>query len=274
MSTTLRNIFEFFKRAWSGLKMLPRVRSRHLPQIFESLTKKDAATLAAFAIIFLLAGSFLIRAKFYNGTGTLPDFGGEHVEGLVGQPRFINPVLAASSSVDSDLSRLMYAQLIKFDKDLNLEPALAESLPQVSADQKTYTLKLKDNLKWQDGKPINADDVIYTIETIQNPGYESPLSTNWNRVRIEKIDDLTVKFTLHTASATFLTNFAIGILPKHIWDGMSPNNFRLSDLNLRPVGSGPYTVREIKKTADGTIKSLTLKRQTVHHLSDIQILPR
>jgi peptide/nickel transport system substrate-binding protein len=259
MSTTLRNIFEFFKRAWSGLKMLPRVRSRHLPQIFESLTKKDAATLAAFAIIFLLAGSFLIRAKFYNGTGTLPDFGGEHVEGLVGQPRFINPVLAASSSVDSDLSRLMYAQLIKFDKDLNLEPALAESLPQVSADQKTYTLKLKDNLKWQDGKPINADDVIYTIETIQNPGYESPLSTNWNRVRIEKIDDLTVKFTLHTASATFLTNFAIGILPKHIWDGMSPNNFRLSDLNLRPVGSGPYTVREIKKTADGTIKSLTLK---------------
>jgi peptide/nickel transport system substrate-binding protein len=255
----LTSTFEFFKRAFRGLRMLPRVRSRHLPQILESLTKKDLATLASFAIVFLLAGTFLLREKLFVSGGTIPDYGGEHVEGLVGQPRFINPVLAGSSSVDSDLSRLMYEPLIKFDKDLNLVPGLAENLPEVSADQKTYTLKLKQNLKWQDGKPITADDVIYTIETIQNSDYESPLATNWNRVRMEKIDDLTVKFTLHTASATFLTNFTLGILPKHIWDGMSPNNFRLSDMNLRPVGSGAYSVREIKKTPDGTIKSLTLK---------------
>ncbi|MBX4205540.1 MAG: peptide ABC transporter substrate-binding protein [Candidatus Doudnabacteria bacterium] len=265
MTDTLRNILEFFKRAWTGIRMIPRVRSRHLPQIFESLTKKDFVSFTAMILLIVISGGFLLRQYVYGGTGTIPDYGGEHIEGLVGQPRFINPILAASSSVDSDLSRLMYAQLIKFDRDLKLTPDLALSLPEISADQKTYTLKLKPNLKWQDEKPITADDVIFTVQTIQNPDFESPLAPNWNRVRVEKIDDLTVKFTLHTQSATFITNFTLGIIPKHFWDGMNPGNFRLSDKNLRPVGSGPYSVREIKKTSDGTIKSLTLKSSDTYY---------
>ena len=248
-----------------GLKMLPRVRVRHLPQIFESFSKKDFTFLAAFAGIFLLAGGFLVNTYFYSGSSNTPAFGGEHIEGLVGQPRFINPVLAASSSVDSDLSRVIYAQLLKFDKDLQLQPDLAAALPEVTPDQKNYTIKLKPQLKWQDGSPISADDVVFTIQTIQNPSFESPLLTNWSRVKVEKVDDLTVKFTLREVSASFITNFTLGIIPKHIWEGLSPNNFRLSDSNLRPVGSGPYSVREIKKTADGTIRSMTLKANSQYY---------
>jgi peptide/nickel transport system substrate-binding protein len=259
MSPWLQSLKDFLGRVWKGLRLLPRVRARHLPQIFESLTKKDLYALAATALIFLLAGGFLVNAIFYSTDTGIPAYGGEHVEGLIGQPRFINPALAASSGVDSDLSRVMYAQLLRFDQKLMLQPDLAESLPAVSADQKTYTLTLKRDLKWQDGKPINADDVVFTIQTIQNPDFESPLLSNWSRVRTEKIDDLTIKFTLHQVSASFITNFALGILPKHTWGNLSSNNFRLSDNNLRPIASGPYIVREIKKTADGTIKSLTLK---------------
>ena len=259
------NIKNYLSRVLQGIKMVRSVRARHLPQIFESLTKKDFTVLTASAIVFLLAGGFLVHAYFYSGSGTNPAYGGEHIEGLVGQPRFINPVLATSSSVDTDLSRIVYAQLLKFDKDLNLVPDLAESLPAISSDQKTYTLKLKPNLKWQDGQPITADDVVFTIDTIQNASYESPLYTNWNRVKVEKIDDLTVKFTTHEVSASFITNFALGIIPKHIWDGMSPSNFRLSDNNLKPIGSGPYAVREIKKTTDGTIKSIIFKANDLYY---------
>jgi len=259
----MRNIFKsiasFFGRVWQGLRMLSKVRSRHLPQVFESLTKKDFTTLALLVFIMLVSGGFLVHAYFYSTPSNIPDFGGEHVEGLVGQPRFINPVLAGSSSVDSDLSRLTYAQILKFDENLKLAPELAASMPEVSSDQKTYTVHLKTNLKWQDGQPLTADDVVYTVQTIQNPDYESPLLSTWSHVKVEKIDDQTIKFTLRQVSASFQNNFTLAIIPKHVWGDLSPNNFRLSDANLKPVGSGPYSVHEIKKTSDGTIKSITLQ---------------
>lgn len=260
-----KKFFNFLASAWDGILMIRHLRLRHLPQILESISKRDFLYFLSAVAMILLSGGILVRAYFYSGESNIPDYGGEHIEGLVGQPRFINPVLSASSGTDTDISRLVYAQLLKFDRDLKLAPDLAVSLPEVSADQKSYTIKLKSGLKWQDGEPITADDVLYTIQTIQNASYESPLYANWNRVRIEKIDDLTLKFNLPEVSASFITNFALGILPKHVWGDMSPNNFRLSDSNLQPVGSGPYIVHEIKKTSDGTIKSLTLKAHELYH---------
>lgn len=217
-------------------------------------------------LVLTLSSGLLLASDSMNSPGdNAPDYGGEYVEGIVGQPRFINPILAPASSVDSDLSRIAYAQLLKFDKDLKLVPDLAESLPTVSPDQKVYTIKLKPNLKWQDKKPLLADDIIFTIETIQNSEYESPLRGNFSRVKAEKVDDLTVTFTLREVSASFITNFTLGILPKHIWEGLPPTNFRLADQNLKAVGSGPFSVREIKKTADGTIKSIVFKASGNYH---------
>jgi peptide/nickel transport system substrate-binding protein len=265
MQELFKKFINFLVRAYNGLRMLGKIRMRHVPQILESLNKRDFAVMTISTAALILAGGFLVQGYMYAGDGIIPTYGGEHIEGLVGQPRFINPVLAPASGVDSDLSRIIYAQLLKFDKDLNLKSDLAQDLPAVSADQRTYTIKLKPNLKWQDGKPLTSNDVVFTIQTIQNPAFESPLLTNWNRVRVEKIDDITVKFTLHEISASFITNFTLGIIPKHVWEGLSPNNFRLSDNNLRPVGSGPYMVRQIKKTPDGTVNSLTLKSNEAFH---------
>ncbi len=267
MPNWFNQVKNFLQRAWQGLRMLPRVRSRHLPQILESITKKDFAVFTATAAAFLLAGGFLVHAYFFSGESNIPDYGGEHVEGLVGQPRFINPVLAPSSPVDLDLTKLIYGQLLKFDKNMNLAPDLAQGLPAISADQKTYTIQLRPGLKWQDGKPITSDDITYTIQTIQNPNFDSPLISNWNRVKVEKVDDLTVRVTLHEVSASFITNFTLAILPQHIWSNLSASNFRLSDLNLSPIGSGPYMIREIRKTPDGTIKSITLKANNQYYSS-------
>lgn len=255
----LSNSTTYLKRIWHGIRLLPNLKRNQIPLILDSITKKDLTAISAFAALFVLAGGFLIYSNSAHGTGTEPDYGGEIVEGLVGQPQFINPILAPASSVDSDISKVVYAQLLKFDEKLNLVGDLAVGLPEISADEKVYTLKLKPGLKWDDGKPIQADDVVYTVETIQNADYESPLRANWGRVKVEKKDDLTVVFTLREVSASFVTNFTVQIIPKHIWESLSPNNFRLSDLNLRPVGSGPFSFREIKKTSDGTIKSITMK---------------
>lgn len=262
----------WFKGTWNtlasaitGIKLLPVIRRNQVTLILDTFTKKDLSIIAAAAIIFLATGGFLMAGTFERGSGTEPHEGGEHIEGLVGQPRFINPVLAGASSVDTDLSKIIFAQLIKFDHDLNLIADLAQSLPEVSADQKIYILKLKPDLKWQDGKPLRADDVLFTVNVIQNPEFESPLRTNWSRVKVEKIDDLTVKFTLREVSASFMINFTLGILPKHIWEGSSANSFRLSDNNLKAVGSGPFIIREIKKTPEGMIKSLVLRANDLYY---------
>lgn len=260
------SLHQLVRKAWIGAKFIPKVRLHGMPKYFEAFTKFDFAAIAVLLIVAIASGSTLASGGF-DGTGNSADYGGEYTEGLVGQPRFINPVLSAASSVDSDLARIIYAQLLKFDKDLKLVPDLAEALPAVSADQKTYTIKLKPNLKWQDGKPLLADDVMFTIQTIQNSEYESPLRGNFSRVKAEKKDDLTVVFTLREVSASFITNFTLGILPKHVWEGLPPNNFRLTDNNLKAVGSGPFAVREIKKTADGTIKSITFKANSNYYAS-------
>ena len=251
-------IINFFRNLWYGLRSLRSLRRAQIPQILESFSKKEFYTLITALLVIVLGGGFLVIQTF-SKKGPGPHSGGELVEGLVGQPQFINPVLGLNSGVDTDISRVVYAQLLKFDADRNLVADLAEKLPDVSADQKTYTLNLKSDLKWQDGKPLNADDVIFTIQTIQNADFESPLRPNWTRVKVEKIDDLTLTFQLREVSVSFMNNFAVGIIPKHIWDGQTPRNFRFSDSNLKPIGAGPYSVREIKKTSDGTIKSITLR---------------
>ena len=152
--------------AIKGLGAVKHSRPHHALKIFKGLTRKDLLTLTGF-VLLIAFGSILVRASGRIPDGQ-PDFGGEYTEGLVGQPQFLNPVLSAASGVDSDITRIIYAQLLKFDKDLKLIPDLAENLPTISADQKTYTIKLKPNLKWQDGRAILSDDVVYTVQTIQN----------------------------------------------------------------------------------------------------------
>jgi peptide/nickel transport system substrate-binding protein len=237
---------------------------REFVHAFDSYSKTQLYITLVAAAIFVISGGVLI-ASLFSQRGPGPHFGGSLTEGVAGQPQFINPVLSAVSPADSDLSRLVFAQLLKYNGEQALVPDLAETMPEISADQKSYTIKLKQNLRWQDGKPLTADDIIFTVQTIQAADTESALRPNWIRVKVQKIDDLTVKFSLNEVSNSFINNFALGIIPKHIWSDLSGRNFRLSDFNLKAVGSGPFVVSEIKKTADGTIKSVALKANELYY---------
>ncbi len=256
---------QFLIKFWLGLRQIRSLSRPQIPRILDTFSWPERSIIISALILFLISGGFLL-SEVFGSHGPGPHYGGEISEGLVGQPQFINPILSLTNTVDTDISRIVYAQLLKYDDNQILSPDLAESLPQIAEDQKTYTLNLRPNLKWQDGKPLTSDDVLFTITLIQNPDFESPLRPNWSRVKVSKTDDLTLVFTLREISASFINNFAIGILPKHIWDGLSPRNFRLSENNLKPIGSGPFSVSEIKQTVDGTVKTLTLNANNNYYL--------
>ena len=198
------------------------------------------ASLVAVLIVDLVA----MGIHWYVGhTVKVPAHGGEYIEGLVGQPQYINPLLAQTPT-DRALSSIVYDSLYDTDSSGNLVPSLADGPIQISADGKQYTIKLKPNLKWQDGKTLNADDVAFTFTTIQNQDYHAVERRQWANIAVQKIDDLTVQFTNKNISAPFITNFTVGILPQHIWQNVSAAAFSTSRFNLEPIGSGPFTASE------------------------------
>ncbi len=179
----------------------------------------------------------------------IPAHGGTLTEGVIGLPRFINPILAISDA-DRDLSALVYSGLLMATPAGTLVPNLAESYS-ISSDGLTYTFKLKPNLKFQDGAPLTADDVIFTIEKAQDPNIKSPKRPNWEGVTVQKVNDLEVKLILKQSYLPFLENTTLGILPKHLWNSVGSDEFQFSLLNTAPIGSGPYKLKNVERDASG-----------------------
>ncbi|MCX6761444.1 MAG: peptide ABC transporter substrate-binding protein [Candidatus Moranbacteria bacterium] len=195
-------------------------------------------------------------SSYYSHTTALPSYGSEYIEGSVGQPQHINPLLAASNDVDADISKIIYNGLLKYDGKGGLIPDLAESY-EISDDKTTYTFHLKKNVTWHDGTPFSARDVIFTFNLITDPAYKSPLRANWQGVSANLVDDSTVTFVT-SPYAGFLNNVTFGILPQHIWDSVKPDNFPLAQLNLEPIGTGPFKYNAFQKDSKGNILSYKL----------------
>lgn len=201
----------------------------------------------------------------YRHTSIYPAQGGLYIEGLLHTPQFLNPVLAFNNETDVDLNRLIFSGLFRLDKNLKLVPDLAESY-EVSNDYRTFTIKLKNGLKWHDGENLTIDDVIFTYKTIQNPQYNSPHYGKFQGVQINKINDETIQFSLKEPYAPFLQNLTIGIIPKHIWQTIPPINSRLAEANVKPIGSGPYKFKKLLKDKDGNLISYTFESFPEYHL--------
>ncbi len=194
---------------------------------------------------------------YYASTQIAPARGGTHVESALGIPRFVNPALSQISDVDRDITKIVYAGLMKYNKDGKLLTDLAESYK--IENNTLYTFKIRENIFWHDGELLTADDIVFTIKLIQDPKYASPIRLNWQGVEVEKIDDFTVTFKLVSPYSPFLENMTQGILPKHIWGNIAPKSFPLAEANLQPIGAGPYKFEKFQKDNTGNIKSYTLK---------------
>ncbi|MEK9160506.1 MAG: peptide ABC transporter substrate-binding protein [Patescibacteria group bacterium] len=216
--------------------------------------KLIASVLGLFVLISGFVGLYALERAFLV---KVPAHGGSLTEGLIGTPRFINPLLALSDA-DRDLTRLTYAGLMGIGEDGNLTPVLAESYS-VSEDGKTYTFVLRENAEFSDGRPVTAEDIVFTVGKAQDPGLKSPELSNWANIRAEVVDARTVSFTLPKAYAPFLEDTTLGILPAHLWRNVSNAEFPFSPRMEKPIGAGPFKVRSVVRGGDGTIEKYVLE---------------
>jgi peptide/nickel transport system substrate-binding protein len=226
-----------------------------LPKIFSPQERR--LVLGLIFVIFCSVLSLAIQS-YFSHSQVVADYGGQYQEGIIGQPRYLNPILAQTNDADRALVRIIFSSLLKYDGQGNLIPDLAERY-EIKEQGLVYDFFLRKNIQWHDGQTLTADDVVFTIQTIQDPEYKSPLRINWQGVEVEKIDDYTVRFKLKNTYAPFLHNLTVGILPKHLWAGISAQNFPLAEYNLKPIGSGPYKFKKFEQNHSGAIQSIELK---------------
>jgi peptide/nickel transport system substrate-binding protein len=175
-----------------------------------------------------------------------PDFGGTYIEGVAGRPNTINPIFSQYNDVDRDIAALVFTGLTRADENGALKPDLATRWT-ISPDGLVYTFTLRADVVWHDGALFSADDVLYTIHTLQNPAYKGPpdLGAFWRTVAVTRVDDLTIRFQLTQPYAPFLDYTTIGILPAHLLRDVPAAELFQNPFNRRPVGTGPFQIAEL-----------------------------
>ena len=213
-----------------------------------SFSKKEQVVFVGLCLILIITTIVILQNINQMFMTEVPMAGGSISEGIVGTPRFINPVLA-SSDADRDLTSLIYSGLMRKSPDGSIIPDLAESYS-ISKDGLSYTFVLKNKIYFHNGQPVTADDVIFTIKEVKDPIIKSPYKGNWDGVTVEKKDDKTLLFTLKQPYALFLENTTLGIMPARLWDNTP---LELNDANTKPIGSGPYMISSVNKQSSGII---------------------
>lgn len=223
-------------------------------------TLSPAERLVLYVLSGLLAISAIVVVIQVNSAASVivPARGGSLSEGVVGTPRFINPLLAVTQT-DRDMTALVYSGLMRSLPDGSLIPDLASSYD-LSSDGTTYTFHIRDDATFHDGSPLTAHDVAYTVELAQNQDIKSPRLADWAGVRVSVPDEHTVVFTLPKSYAPFLENTTLGILPKAHWEHVSTAEFPFNILNTHPIGSGPFTIGATNTDHSGIPTEYTLER--------------
>ena len=188
-------------------------------------------------------------------------YGGTYVEASAGAPQRVNPVYAGSNPADADLASLIFSGLTRLAPDGRVVPDLAERW-EISDDGTEYTFRLRDGIVWHDGEDLTADDVVFTWGVLSNEDFDGDpdLGSFWQTVSAERVNDLTVRFTLTEPFSPFLTQTTIGILPEHLLAGVAIEELAQSSFNQEPIGSGPYRFESL------TNRSASLISNNAFHL--------
>jgi peptide/nickel transport system substrate-binding protein len=169
-----------------------------------------------------------------------PAYGDTLVEGSIGQPSNLIPILATDSA-SHDVADLVYNGLVKYDKDLKLVGVLAETWD-VSQDGLTITFHLRRGVKWHDGHDFTSRDVLYTYRITIDPKTPTAYAESFKQVkRAEAPDPYTFRVTYAKPYAPALESWGTSILPAHLLEG---KDITKSELRLRPIGTGPYRFKE------------------------------
>jgi peptide/nickel transport system substrate-binding protein len=218
------------------------------------------------AILFYLAPQrTALRATAQNLLATQPTIeaqeegpyrvidvrGGSYIEGIAGYPNLINPLFSHLNDVDRDLCALVFEGLTQVDERNQIVPLLAEGW-RVSEDGLTYTFTLRDSVRWQDGEPLTATDVAFTIGLLQSEELvpTSPYAGLWRSVEVTVTERYEVAFHLTAPYAPFLGYTTIGLLPEHLVGDVPPAELAEHPFNHAPVGTGLFKVDATSTDAD------------------------
>jgi ABC-type transport system substrate-binding protein len=250
---------DFWPRRWPSKKQWKK-----LPEI---LNKKEKALFAGLVALTVFSFFYSIVASYYTYTEIVPSTGGVYREGFVNSTRWlnINPVYASQSEVERDIIEVVFDGLMRYDKEGNLVPNIAKGY--TTEDGQIFDVKLREDIYWSDGERLTAQDVLFTVKTIQSPSYQSTLRQQWNGVVAEDISEYEIRFILESPSSVFPENLTLKPIPYHIFSDYSPRDFRYSVHNIKPVSSGPYRFKEIKEDINGDVEYLKLERNPYYFRS-------
>ncbi len=194
-------------------------------------------------LVFLLA---IVQIIWYAGAHQTSAFvsGGNYSEASMGKISSLNPLYASTDS-EKILARLLFANLVSPDESGNEKGQLAKS---VSMDEtgKVWTLTLRDGLKWSDGEAITADDVIFTTGLIRDSSAKTTVAVNFSGVKIEKIDEKTVRFSLPSVYTDFIDSLEFPLIPAHSFTDVKPALVYENAFSTKPVVSGPFVLNAMQ----------------------------
>lgn len=231
-----------FRRIFSKEAFSKAIHSFSSKQWYAFLVLLGALTISALLLLNMVNNNLLVE---------VPLKGGSIKEGVVGTPRFINPVLAVTD-VEKDITSIVYSGLMKKTADGNIVPDLTSTY-EVSPDGLTYTFTIRDDAFFQDGSSVEAKDIAYTIKQIQNPVIKSPKKSSWDGVTVTEIDSKKISFSLKQPYSGIIENTTVGIFLFNSWKNIPDKEFSLSNLNTASIGSGPYKITGVKNKKSSSI---------------------
>ncbi len=238
---------------------------RKIIEVFKTYTYADKITsVLALAVFLLMLTKMIVFPYGLFGFGQ----NSIYTEGLVSKNgiQSINPLFIDYNEADREVSRLVFAGLMKYEPS---KKAVVDDMVHltISEDKKDYVFTLIDGLKWHDGEAVTIDDVYFTFhDLILNPAFPNDiLRTNFSGVKVAKINEKTIKFTLEKPNAFFVSNFLTGILPKHILKDVNPADILQNDFNKKPIGSGAFMVKDaIESFQDGRSQITLVRNDTFY----------
>lgn len=237
---TMRHARRFIVRRWSNAREV----QRHI-----------IIWVSTVGLIIVATGLQLMwnQQNYRTATSAL---NGTYAEAVLGPVDTLNP-LYASSSAELSASQLIFSKLFTYDTSGHIANDLATGMS-IDSTGKTYTIKLRSGVHWQDGIAFSAKDVAFTFGLIKNPSVRSTI-TGWNDISVTAVDDSTVQFTVPAVYAAFPQALAgVPILPQHILSKVTPNTLRENDFSQAPIGTGPFKLQLVQDI------DLTTGRKIVH----------
>ncbi|HYV21318.1 MAG TPA: peptide ABC transporter substrate-binding protein [Candidatus Bathyarchaeia archaeon] len=206
------------------------------------MTGRDKIIVVALIGLMVVASVAAIAAD-QNPAGGDPAYGGTYVEGVAGVPQYLNPVIAATD-VDQDVARLAFSGLTRYDQSGAIVPDLASAF-HTESDGRIWTFDIREDATWQDGQPVTADDVVFTVKLLQDRGYVGPYSDAFRGVTVDKISTRTVRFTLPDVYGPFADSTTVPLLPSHLLGNVPYAELSRQPFNANPIGTGPFRVTEV-----------------------------